>query len=176
MTHKEECFCASCDNCGEIFNDGEYSLFLLESDVIDRLRNDGDWHAGDTDPDHLGKHYCPDCFKQDENIDDKIILDTSRTKPIEPAPQSPIGSQGGGYSREDISECLEMHVINNEDDWSRTPQSMVADFIASLPAIGVKGRLVCPSCNKGMLYIKNSYIWCDSKKCSAIFEQQDTTD
>lgn len=31
----------------------------------------------------------------------------------------------------ELLEALEMHVINNEDDWSRNPQAMVKDFIKS---------------------------------------------
>lgn len=34
--------------------------------------------------------------------------------------------------------------------------------------------LLCPTCNKGGLYTHNGYIWCNNKKCEAIFEQQDT--
>lgn len=95
MIHEEKCYVATCDNCGEIFSDGEYSMFPLESDVKDQIQSDGEWYCGDTDKEHIGKHYCPDCFKQDENIDDKIILDTSRTKPIESEPaQSPLPVQG----------------------------------------------------------------------------------
>lgn len=81
MIHEEKCYMAICDNCGEIFNDGEYSMFPLESDVLDRIRNDSEWYAGDTDPDHKGKHYCFDCFKYDPDIDDKIIVDESRKTP-----------------------------------------------------------------------------------------------
>lgn len=82
MIHKEDCFCATCDNCGEIFEDGEYSLYSLESDVKEAMQNHEEWYCGDTDKDHLGKHYCFDCFKWHPEIDDKIILDTTRTKPV----------------------------------------------------------------------------------------------
>lgn len=80
MIHEEKCFCATCDNCGEIFEDGEYSLYPLESDVKEAMKNHEEWYCGDTDKEHLGKHYCFDCFKWHPEIDDKIILDTSRTK------------------------------------------------------------------------------------------------
>lgn len=81
MIHEEKCYMATCDNCGEVFNNGEYSMFPLASDVIDRIRNDSEWYSGDTDPDHKGKHYCTDCFKWHPEIDDKIILDESRKRP-----------------------------------------------------------------------------------------------
>jgi hypothetical protein len=81
MIHEEKCYMATCDNCGEIFNDGEYSMYPLASDVLDAIRNDSEWYAGDADPDHQGKHYCFDCFKYHPEIDDKIIVDESRKVP-----------------------------------------------------------------------------------------------
>lgn len=92
MIHQKKCYCATCDNCGEIFDDGEYSMFPLESDVLDSMGdNYTEWYAGDTDPDHQGKHYCPECFKYDEDIDDKIIVDLSRKQeaPQEAQPPAP---------------------------------------------------------------------------------------
>lgn len=80
MIVEEKCYVGFCDNCQEIFNDGEYSMFPMESDVKDQMHN-RDWYTGVVDPDHQGKHYCPDCFKYHEDIDDKIILDTTRSKP-----------------------------------------------------------------------------------------------
>lgn len=79
MITKEECYVGTCDNCGEIFNDGDYSMFPLSSDVKDQMEN-CDWYANDNDPDHIGKHYCPDCFKYHPDVDDKIIVDLSRKK------------------------------------------------------------------------------------------------
>jgi len=58
MIQKEECYVGVCDNCGEMFSDGDYTLFPLTSDVADQMSN-CDWYTGRTDPDHLGKHYCP---------------------------------------------------------------------------------------------------------------------
>jgi len=107
MIHKEECFCATCDNCGEIFEDGEYSLFPLESDVKESMQNHGEWYCGDTDKDHLGKHYCFDCFKWHPEIDDKIILDTTRTKQTIPA--IPVAS---GYTIEQVAEAIKAFVYN----------------------------------------------------------------
>lgn len=74
MIYEEKCYVGTCDNCGVIFNDGEYSLFPLESDVKSQMEN-SEWYSDGTDEDHKGKYYCPDCFKHDENIDDKIIVD-----------------------------------------------------------------------------------------------------
>lgn len=129
MIHQEICFCASCDNCGEIFNDGEYSMFPLESDVENQLRNSSDWFAGYEDKDHIGKHYCPDCYELDTDIDDKIILDTSRTKPIEP--QSPLPVQG--YSK--AIELIKYFVDRVEAGTirSKTTYAKYKEFLASLP-------------------------------------------
>lgn len=80
MIIEEKCYTGICDNCGEIFIDGEYILFLWESDVKERM-GECDWYANGVDPDHKGKDYCPDCFKYDEDVDDKIIVDQSRFKP-----------------------------------------------------------------------------------------------
>lgn len=79
MISKEECYIGTCDNCGEIFHDGEYSMFPLTSDVKDEMEN-CDWYADGTDSDHKGKHYCPDCFKFHETEDDKIIVDLTKSK------------------------------------------------------------------------------------------------
>ena len=79
MITEEKCYVGTCDNCGEIFNDGEFSLFPLESDVKDSMM-DCEWYSEGTDPEHEGKHYCPDCFKYYEEVDDKIIVDISRKK------------------------------------------------------------------------------------------------
>lgn len=90
MIHEEKCYMATCDNCGEVFNDGEYSMYPTKEDVIDVIRNDSEWYSGDLDPDHQGKHYCFDCFKWHPDIDDKIILDESRK--VLPKEQSVKGS------------------------------------------------------------------------------------
>lgn len=79
MISEEKCYCGVCDNCGEIFDNGEYSLFPLESDVREQM-SEREWYTGIVDPDHNGKHYCPECFKYDEEIDDKIIVDIARYK------------------------------------------------------------------------------------------------
>lgn len=79
MITEEKCYCGICDNCGDLFDDGEYSMFPLESDCKYEMQNSG-WYADGTDPDHKGKHYCPNCFKYNETIDDKIIVNLSRKK------------------------------------------------------------------------------------------------
>ena len=81
MIHKVESFSGECDNCRcdfEHWHEG-WTLFL-DSDTIQQEMDNQDWYTGDTDPDHEGKHYCPDCFKQHPDIDDKIIVDESRKK------------------------------------------------------------------------------------------------
>lgn len=80
MISEEKCYVGTCDNCGELFNDGEYSMFPLSSDVKDQMEN-SDWFVGHpSDAEHAGKHYCPECFKHDLEVDDKIIVDETRKK------------------------------------------------------------------------------------------------
>jgi hypothetical protein len=86
MIHEEKCYCAYCDNCGELFDDGDFNLFLLRSDLEDKMQNETEWYTGTTDPDHQGKHYCTNCYKQHPELDDIIIVDESRKKPA-PVPK-----------------------------------------------------------------------------------------
>lgn len=88
MIQEVESYVGTCDNCGDIFTDGEYSIFSLASDVAERM-SDCDWFVGHkTDPEHAGKHYCDHCFKYDENEDDKIIVDLSRQQLKSSPPQT----------------------------------------------------------------------------------------
>lgn len=66
----------------------------------------------------------------------------------------------GKKGKVDITEDIVLILKHNSDP----------DYIKSI----VDKNIVCPTCNKGELYTKNSYIWCKNKKCNAIFEQQDT--
>lgn len=79
MITEEKCYVGTCDNCGDIFDDGQFSLFILESTVKDRMK-DSEWYADGTDEDHKGKYYCLNCFTPDPDIDDKIIVDLTRKK------------------------------------------------------------------------------------------------
>jgi hypothetical protein len=82
MIHEEKCYVGTCDNCGETFehyHEG-WTMFADRSDIEEEMDN-ASWYTGDTDPDHEGKHYCPDCFKPHPDEDDKIIVDESRKKP-----------------------------------------------------------------------------------------------
>lgn len=79
MISKEDCYVGSCDNCGELYEGPEYSLFLDRSTVREQM-DESDWYAEGADADHKDKHYCPKCFKYHADIDDKIIVDLSRKK------------------------------------------------------------------------------------------------
>lgn len=79
MITEEKCYLGTCDNCGEVFDDGQFSLFISKSDVKERME-ETNWYADGTDPDHKGKHYCQNCFKHNDEIDDKIIVDYTRKK------------------------------------------------------------------------------------------------
>ena len=81
MIHEEKCYVGTCDNCGETFvtyHDG-FSMFSDKSNIIEGM-NDEEWYVGYDDSEHKGKHYCPNCFKHDEEIDDKITVDFSHKK------------------------------------------------------------------------------------------------
>lgn len=58
----------------------------------------------------------------------------------------------------------------------KIPISYSSDYKKGKIAGLKEGKLLCPTCNKGELYTFNGYIWCNNKKCEAIFEQQDTID
>lgn len=77
-------YVGTCDNCGDIFEDGEYSLFGLNSDVAEKME-ESNWYVGRDNNEHKGKHYCSDCFKQDDDVDDLIHLDLTRKKTIQPS-------------------------------------------------------------------------------------------
>lgn len=79
--HKIEAHAATCDNCGDDFRsdlDG-FTIFLDSEDVREQMSQD-QWYMGVTDPDHQDKHYCPSCYKQHPEVDDKIIVDETRKK------------------------------------------------------------------------------------------------
>ena len=81
MITEEKCYCGVCDNCGETYmNDHTgFSMFPDESTCQENMDND-DWYTGHVDPEHEDNHYCPSCFKFDQDIDDKIIVDLTRKK------------------------------------------------------------------------------------------------
>lgn len=83
MIHEEKCYCGTCDNCGELYRNEHhgFTMFSNEGECREYMNND-DWYTTDSDPDHKGKHYCPDCFVYDEEIDDKIHVDVSRKKEL----------------------------------------------------------------------------------------------
>lgn len=72
-------YSCNCDNCGETYRDDHsgFTAYPDESNLREAMDND-DWYTGHTDEDHQDKQYCPNCFKQHETIDDKIIIDESR--------------------------------------------------------------------------------------------------
>lgn len=90
MITKETCYVGTCDNCGEIFNNGEYSMFPLESDVKEQMGN-SEWYTGKTDKNHIGKHYCTECFKYSETENDVIIVDITRFVAQPPDESTPEG-------------------------------------------------------------------------------------
>lgn len=83
MYNEVKCVLATCDNCGETFTSYHegWSLFVDKNACHDAMDAE-EWFTGHGDPDHDGKHYCPDCHKQHPEIDDKIIVDETRKKEI----------------------------------------------------------------------------------------------
>lgn len=81
MITEETCYVGNCDNCGETYRNEHhgFTMFIDKSQCLEYMDKD-DWYTGHADPDHKGKYYCPDCFEHDPDIDDKIVVDLSRTK------------------------------------------------------------------------------------------------
>ena len=52
-----------CNRCGEMFESGDYAYYSDESSVLDEAL-ECDWIEQN------GKHYCPNCYTQDEETDE----------------------------------------------------------------------------------------------------------
>lgn len=78
MIDKIDAFIGLCDNCKDIFDSGEYSVFVDWHTIAEKMDDSG-WFVGHiNDTKFAGKHYCPSCFKYDEENEDDIIVDESR--------------------------------------------------------------------------------------------------
>lgn len=76
MINEEKCFTLTCDNCHETYFDEDgtgFSMFTDGGQAWECADNDG-WYEQD------GKHYCPPCYKVDDEVDDQIIITATRTK------------------------------------------------------------------------------------------------
>jgi len=73
MYNKVDCVCITCDNCGETFVDEHsgFSIYVDENSAHEAA-DDYEWYSED------GKHYCPDCFKIDD--EDNLTINAERTK------------------------------------------------------------------------------------------------
>lgn len=77
---KAQCVICECDNCGDLFDNGQFSIFPDESRIKEEM-SDCEWFVGHpTDKDHANKYYCPKCFTCDEEVDDLIHIVESRKK------------------------------------------------------------------------------------------------
>ncbi len=67
LTQKTFTAC-QCDNCGKVFDDGDYGQYWPEKeDVLQCVDEAGGWHiTGD-------KHYCPDCWFIGDDDEVEII-------------------------------------------------------------------------------------------------------
>jgi hypothetical protein len=74
-----------------------------------------------------------DAYKKHSVKDDKLSLDEQ----IQRSGGFIVGFKegminGAKWHQEDMIEKLEMHILINEDDWSRNPHTQLKDFINSL--------------------------------------------
>jgi ribosomal protein L37AE/L43A len=70
---KIDAYICTCDNCGEVYENGDYIPSMVNEFEIDNLvRNDGDWIE------EAGKYYCPECYELDN--DGYPTINESRTK------------------------------------------------------------------------------------------------
>jgi hypothetical protein len=95
MVHEIEACSGTCDNCGELFesyHDG-FTIFVDDSSLLERM-DASEWYAGGSDPEHQGKHYCPNCFENHPDDDDKIIVDLSRKQRMAIEAVKPISGIG----------------------------------------------------------------------------------
>jgi hypothetical protein len=81
MIQEIKAYRATCDNCGEYYEHWHsgFSIYIDEGSIQEDMDSEG-WYTTNADPEHDGKEYCPKCFKWHPEEDDKIILNTERTK------------------------------------------------------------------------------------------------
>ena len=74
MIHEVTMYAATCDNCGEDWEDGcqGYSCMNCEQSLMDEM---DDWHIEDEED---GKTYCPQCFFLKDN--GELVINSERTK------------------------------------------------------------------------------------------------
>lgn len=80
MIHKVQAYSATCDNCQVDFTSHEdHNIFLLDSDIKDKMLDQLWFNGTGGDPEHAGKHYCSSCWEPSESNPEKIIVDPDRT-------------------------------------------------------------------------------------------------
>jgi hypothetical protein len=81
MIEEIKAYCGVCDNCGHTYENWHsgFSIFVDDSSCHEDMDN-SEWYTGHLEGEHEGKYYCPNCYKGDPEIDDKIIVDLSRKK------------------------------------------------------------------------------------------------
>lgn len=67
-----------CDNCKGMFEDYDNHTYWADLEVLD-VMDDSDWHTVETKDVETDKHYCPNCYKIDD--EDNLIVNSERTKP-----------------------------------------------------------------------------------------------
>ena len=74
MIHEVTMYAATCDNCGEDWEDSHYGWVAInERSAIEEDIKDADWHIADDD-----NCYCDKCHSF--NDEDKLIINSERTK------------------------------------------------------------------------------------------------
>ena len=72
MISPVESYILTCDNCQQHFENGQgFGIFSDENEMVEDSYGRG-WHEKD------GKHYCDECAKLDEEVDDLLIIDKTR--------------------------------------------------------------------------------------------------
>lgn len=65
MIKKETMLTYICDGCGERFSNADGCVGYVDYDIWEEAESSG-WLEIN------GKHYCPDCYEYDENVDDYV--------------------------------------------------------------------------------------------------------
>ncbi len=80
MIEAVQFFGAHCDNCKEAwFDDHNGWSAMSDESTMKNMLSEYEWHFGDGIDGEDGKHYCPSCFRF--NDEDKFILNIERFNP-----------------------------------------------------------------------------------------------
>lgn len=80
MITEEKCYSATCDVCGELFenNHEAWSMFMDRETLIPELDESG-WFYGHSKDEHTGKTYCEKCHHFN---DEDVLVVKEKTEPV----------------------------------------------------------------------------------------------